>query len=143
MMQLSTPLALLAMTWMSGTNARIGDGGHRNLVDGSKLKECDPNQNPTYTLECLSEGKGSTCTNVNLGSRNGDYRCVDKSQSSPTLSPTTPADITEDECAVLTGKATGYSWCKLTSTCLFPGDDACKEADCEQNSGSTGYSFVV
>ena len=66
---------------------------------------------------------------------------MDKSQSSPTLSPTTPVDITEDECAVLTGKATGYSWCKLTSTCLAPGDYTCKEADCEQNSGSTGYSW--
>jgi len=59
MMQLFTPLTLLVMTWMSGTNARIGDGGHRNLVDSSsKLKTCDPNQNPTYTPECLSEEKG-------------------------------------------------------------------------------------
>mmetsp|Transcript_219 Transcript_219/g.252 ORF Transcript_219/g.252 Transcript_219/m.252 type:complete len:83 (-) Transcript_219:60-308(-) len=43
--------------------------------------------------------------------------------------PATPADITEDECAALVAEATGYSWCELTSTCLLPGNDACKIAD--------------
>lgn len=89
-MKFSTPFTLLAMTLISNTDARIGDGGHRNLIDYSKLKKCDPNQNRTVTPECLSEGKGYACTNIELGSRNGDYRCLDRSQSTPTVAPSTP-----------------------------------------------------
>eukprot|EP00751_Fragilariopsis_kerguelensis_P042166 CAMPEP_0171015294 /NCGR_PEP_ID=MMETSP0736-20130129/25830_1 /TAXON_ID=186038 /ORGANISM="Fragilariopsis kerguelensis, Strain L26-C5" /LENGTH=124 /DNA_ID=CAMNT_0011450069 /DNA_START=83 /DNA_END=458 /DNA_ORIENTATION=- len=33
---------------------------------------------------------------------------------------------------------TGYSWCELTGTCVAPGDDACLEAACDENSASTG-----
>jgi len=204
MMQLSTPLTLLAMTWMSTTDARIGDG-HRDLSspaatlaptpaditedgcaalaakstgyswckltstclapgdDTCKIADCEQNSGSTgyswcvFTRSCIAPSatcQAQTCesnsdcppTTTCVNMYGGPSRCGvnDPSTPQPTSSPTlapTPADITEDECAVLSEKATGYSWCKSTGTCLAPGDDTCKEADCEQNSGSTGYSW--
>merc|ERR1712238_472512 len=36
-----------------------------------------------------------------------------------------------------------YTWCVLTQTCVAPGDDACLEAECEENSVSTGYHWCA
>ena len=142
-MKFSTPFTLLAMTLMSNTDARIGDnGGHRDLIDYSKLKKCNPKQNPTVTPQCLSVGKGYECMNVKLGSRKGDYRCLDRSQSTPTVAPTAaPTPTSKENCA---HPGTGYFWCDETNECLPPSDhDKCESAKCTAQSASTGYSWCV
>jgi len=140
-MKFSTPFTLLAMTLMSNTDARIGgDGsGHRNLIDYSKLKKCDPHQNPTYTPQCLSEGKGYKCIYIKRGRKNGDYRCLDRSQSTPTVAPTmAPTPTSKENCA---RPGTGYFWCDATNECLPPGEhdkcDAASKKDCARP--GTGY----
>mmetsp|Transcript_16849 Transcript_16849/g.18990 ORF Transcript_16849/g.18990 Transcript_16849/m.18990 type:complete len:620 (-) Transcript_16849:535-2394(-) len=37
----------------------------------------------------------------------------------------------------------GYTWCVLTQTCVPPGDDACLEAECEENSIVTGKHWCA
>lgn len=54
-MKFSTPFTLLTMTLISISDVRNDNSGDRNLIDYLKLKKCNPNQNPTYSPECLSK----------------------------------------------------------------------------------------
>merc|ERR1719162_1346442 len=140
------------MTLMSSvTDARIGDGGHRNLIDSApttkencahpgtgyfwcdETNECLP---PTDHDKCVAPTTKENCAHPGTGY----FWCDETNECLP------PADhdkcvapITKENCA---HPGTGYFWCDETSECLPPGDhDKCNEAECTAQSGSTGYSW--
>merc|ERR1712238_188171 len=131
-----------AVIAMSGVEARIGrvrgatTTSSATMKDGRNLQS--PPQNPPVNPQKDPSKKPSKNPSKDPSKKPSKSKKV-KPTSAPTTAPTvapTSAVITKDECDVLTSKATGYSWCVPTSTCLAPGDDRCAIADCNTKSGS-------